>query len=53
MFEGDTLHSELELERVEPLPGGGALVHLRSRVHAARDDAAPTVLDWRFVGVMA
>jgi acyl dehydratase len=53
VFEGDTLHSELELERVEELEGGGAFAHLRSRVHAARPDGAADVLDWRFVGLMA
>jgi acyl dehydratase len=55
--EGDTLRSTLELERAEPLKGGGGLVHLRSRVRADRQgasqDAAQDVLDWRFVGVMA
>jgi acyl dehydratase len=34
VHEGDTLYSELELERCEPLAGGGALAHLRSRVIA-------------------
>jgi acyl dehydratase len=34
VHEGDTLYSELELERCEPLAGGGALAHLRSRVVA-------------------
>jgi acyl dehydratase len=54
VYEGDTLHSELELERREPLPGGGGLVHLRSQVRALRDDdTSDDVLDWRFVGVMA
>jgi acyl dehydratase len=54
VFEGDTLHSDLELERVEGLPRGGALVHLRSRVRAARGGGETAeVLDWRFVGVMA
>lgn len=53
VFEGDTLHSELELERAEPLPGGGGLVHLRSRVRAHREDEPAAVLDWRLVGVMA
>lgn len=58
VHEGDTLNSELELERVEPLPNGGALVHLRSHVRAVRADGGATaepvdVLDWRFVGVMA
>ena len=51
--EGDTLRSTLELERVEPLPGGGGLVHLRSRVRADREGGPQDVLDWRFVGVMA
>jgi acyl dehydratase len=53
VYEGDTLHSELELERAEPLEGGGGLVHLRSRVRARRDEESSDVLDWRFVGVMA
>lgn len=54
VFEGDTLLSELELERAEPLGAeGGTLVHLRSRVRARRADATVDVLDWRFVGVMA
>jgi acyl dehydratase len=61
VHEGDTLYSELELERCEPLNGGGALAHLRSRVTAigelgeARATAEPTtsVLDWRFVAVVA
>jgi acyl dehydratase len=34
VHEGDTLYSELELERCEPLGRGGALAHLRSRVIA-------------------
>jgi acyl dehydratase len=57
VHEGDTLYSELKLERLEALPGsGGALAHLRSRVHARgeRGDAeAVDVLDWRFVAVLA
>jgi acyl dehydratase len=55
VFEGDTLRSRIELERREPLPQGGELVHLRSRVTAARADGADdeNVLDWRFVGVLA
>jgi acyl dehydratase len=53
VFEGDTLRSRIELERREPLPGGGGLVHLRSRVSAARGGAESEVLDWRFVGVLA
>jgi acyl dehydratase len=57
VYEGDTLRSEIELERIEPLPGAGALAHLRSRVSAEREGAGGQepvhVLDWRFVAVMA
>jgi acyl dehydratase len=55
VYEGDTLYSEVELERTDGLGGGGALLHLRSRVRAVRADggAAAEVLDWRFVGVAA
>jgi acyl dehydratase len=55
VFEGDTLRSRIELEDRDPLPDGGELVHLRSRVTAARADGAgdQEVLDWRFVGVLA
>jgi acyl dehydratase len=57
VFEGDTLTSRIELECVEPLPGGsgGALLHLRSRVRARHADGgeAAEVLDWRFVAVTA
>ena len=49
VYEGDPLHSTLELERLEPLPDRGALAHLRSRVRAT---GARDVLDWRFVGVL-
>lgn len=52
--EGDTLRSTLELEACDPLPKGGGLVHLRSRVRADREgNQAQDVLDWRFIGVMA
>jgi acyl dehydratase len=51
VFEGDTLQSRLEVERREPLPGRGELVHLRSHVTAVERDEH--VLDWRFVGVLA
>jgi acyl dehydratase len=55
VFEGDTLCSRLELERREPLPAGGGLLHLRSRVSAARAAGGEEseVLDWRFVAVLA
>ncbi len=51
VYEGDTLRSELELERVEP---DGGLVHLRSRVRASSPERhSAAVLDWRFLAVMA
>jgi len=54
VFEGDTLRSRLELELRDPLPGPGALVHLRSAVTAERAQDEPVdVLEWRFVRVMA
>jgi acyl dehydratase len=53
VYEDDTLYSELELEEIEPLEGGGGLVHLRSRVRAQRGEESSDVLDWRFVAVMA
>lgn len=50
--EGDTLRSEIAVERVDQLPTGGGLVHLRSLVRA---DGEPDrdVLDWRYVAVLA
>jgi len=58
VHEGDTLHSELSLERIAAIGGGGALAHLRSRVRASgsagkADGDAAEVLDWRFVAVLA
>jgi acyl dehydratase len=53
VHEGDTLYSELVLERLETLPEHGALAHLRSRVRAQRESQAVEVLDWRFVAVVA
>jgi acyl dehydratase len=54
VYEGDTLNSEVELERTTPLPGGGRLAHLRSRLTAVRDGGGDPVrvLDWRLVGVL-
>ena len=34
VHEGDTLRSTISVEQVDPLPAGGGLVHLRSRVRA-------------------
>ena len=50
--EGDTLRSEVTVEHVEYLPGGGGLAHLRSLVRADEPDARD-VLDWRYVAVLA
>ncbi len=52
VHEGDTLRSVVDVERVDPLPGAGGLVHLRSLVRA---DGEPDrdVLDWRYVAVLA
>lgn len=53
VHEGDRLVSSVEVERADPRPGGGWLLHLRSRVQG--QDAAggepTTVLDWRFVAL--
>jgi acyl dehydratase len=51
VFEHDTLRSTIEVERREPLPERGELVHLRSQVTAV--ERAEDVLDWRFVAVIA
>jgi acyl dehydratase len=55
VFEGDTLRSRIEVEGRERLPTGGGLLHLRSRVTAARAGGGEDtdVLDWRFVAVLA
>ncbi len=38
VHEGDTLRSTISVEKVEDLPGGGGLVHLRSLVWAEGPD---------------
>ncbi|MGC9670699.1 MaoC family dehydratase [Planosporangium sp. 12N6] len=53
VHEGDTLSSEVAVERCQALPGGGGLVHLRSLVRAVGDGAPRDVLDWRFVAAFA
>ena len=55
VHEGDTLRSTISVEQVDPLPGGGGLVRLRSVVRAdASGGIAPReVLDWRYVAVVA
>ncbi len=53
VHEDDLLSSAVEVERVRPLPGGGAHLHLRSRVTAADPETGEEnqVLDWRFAAV--
>ncbi|MGE5635907.1 MAG: MaoC family dehydratase [Nocardioidaceae bacterium] len=54
VFEGDVLRTELQVERTQPLAGGGGLADLRALVAAVRDDGEPApVLDWRFVALVA
>lgn len=55
VHENDTVHSTIDVERAEPLPNGGHLVHLRSVVSKVARDRQESieVLDWRIVGVMA
>ena len=52
VHEGDTLSSEISIERCEALASGG-LVHIRSRVAArpARSSTTTDVLDWRLVAL--
>ena len=54
VHEGDTLHSEITIERCEALPGGGGLAHLRSLVRATdMEGSVSDVLDWRLIGLFA
>ncbi len=51
VYEGDTLYSEVHVERAEPLPNGrGGVLTLRSLVHAV-DEPDRNVLDWRFTAL--
>lgn len=52
VHEGDTLRSEVTVEHVDYLPGGGGLAHLRSLVRADGPDPRD-VLNWRYVAVVA
>lgn len=51
--EGDTLYSDVNIERADPLPGDrGGVLTLRSRVYAVADDGIDRpVLDWRFTAL--
>ena len=50
VYEGDTLHSDLHIERADPRPDGcGGVLTLHSEVYAVGPDGADRpVLDWRF-----
>lgn len=51
--EGDTLYSDLHIERADELPGGrGGVLTLRSEVYAVSEDGPDRpVLDWRFTAL--
>jgi acyl dehydratase len=58
VFEEDVLRSEVEIEALHPLEGGGGLVRLRVVVHASHDPSATAgdggrVLDWRLWALLA
>lgn len=54
VHEGDTVHSQISIERCEALPAGGGLAHLRSLVRATDlSGKASDVLDWRLIGLFA
>ena len=52
--EGDTLYSDLHIERADPLPGDrGGVLTLRSQVYAVGEDGPDRpVLDWRFTALL-
>lgn len=54
VYEGDTVYSDLRIERVSPLPAGGGVLDMRSLVFAvgAEGDDDRQVLDWRFSALM-
>lgn len=54
VHEGDRLVSTLEIERDDPFPGGGRVLHLRSIVAGFPESdggVGVQVLDWRFVAL--
>ena len=55
VYEGDTVTSEIHVERTVPLTAGGGLVHLQvtTVARAAGSEESRPVLDWRPVGVLA
>jgi acyl dehydratase len=53
VHEGDTLYTDLELERLDPLHDGG-IAHLRARVRSiGQQGDSREVLDWRLAAVLA
>ena len=52
VFEGDTLPRRSSSSASSRWRSAAALVHLRARVRARRDERARDVLDWRLVGVL-
>lgn len=54
VYEGDTVYSDLHIERVSPLPAGGGVLDMRSLVFAVGADGQDDrqVLDWRFSALM-
>ena len=55
VFEGDVLRTEIAVEGVEPLEGGGGLASLRGLVAAVRGGKGQPepVLDWSFLALVA
>lgn len=52
VFENDLLRTDVTVERIDAVPGGG-LVDLRAITYAARDTGEVPVLDWRLVALVA
>lgn len=52
VFENDLLRTDVTVDSVEALAGGGGLADLHAITYAARDDEEP-VLDWRLVALVA
>ena len=50
VHEGDTLYSQIQVERATALPGGRGGPGARSLVYAA-DETDRQVLDWRFTAL--
>ena len=53
VFEGDLLRSEVTVDGVTPLDGGGGIVDLHVVTFAARPEGEAEVLDWHVVALMA